>query len=72
MKVQINGQEKELAGPLTVEELLKVENVKMPEMVSVEINGEILDREQFSEVIVKEDDEIEFLYFMGGGACGLY
>ena len=39
----------------------------MPEMVSVEYNGEILDRENFDSTAVKDGDEIEFLYFMGGG-----
>ena len=39
----------------------------MPEMVSVEYNGDILDRDKFEKTQIKEGDEIEFLYFMGGG-----
>ena len=39
----------------------------MPEMVSVELNGDILDRDAFDTTNLKEDDEVEFLYFMGGG-----
>ena len=69
MKLQINGQEERLdADSLTVSELLSMKDVKMPEMVSVELNGDILDREQFDSTTLKENDEVEFLYFMGGGA----
>ena len=40
----------------------------MPEMVSVEYNGEILDREAFETTVINDGDAIEFLYFMGGGS----
>ena len=39
----------------------------MPEMVSVELNGEFLRREVFESTTLKEGDKVEFLYFMGGG-----
>ena len=68
MKITINGQPETLEhNSLTVLELLKVKNVEMPEMVSVEYNGAILDRDAFSTTLVKDGDDIEFLYFMGGG-----
>tara|TARA_A100001015_G_C15032318_1_gene734009 strand:- start:1370 stop:1594 length:225 start_codon:yes stop_codon:yes gene_type:complete len=68
MKLTINGEKVELAEEsLNVSELLKKRDVKMPDMVSVEYNGEMLDRENFDSTIVKDGDELEFLYFMGGG-----
>ena len=68
MKLTINGETVELAEEsLNVSELLKKRDVKMPDMVSVEYNGEMLDRENFDSTIVKDGDELEFLYFMGGG-----
>jgi sulfur carrier protein len=36
-------------------------------MVSVEVNGRILRRSEYEETTLKEDDKVEFLYFMGGG-----
>ncbi|MGM0471671.1 MAG: sulfur carrier protein ThiS [Bacillota bacterium] len=68
MKIKLNGEEVELDGELTVSELLEVEDVDMPDMVSVEVNGDILAREDFSSTVIKEQDEVEFLYFMGGGS----
>jgi sulfur carrier protein len=41
--------------------------VQQPEYVTVELNGDILEREQFEVTCVKDGDVLEFLYFMGGG-----
>ena len=69
MKIKLNGEETTIEKEsLTVSELLTLKDVKMPDMVSVEYNGDMLDREAFGSTAVKEGDEIEFLYFMGGGA----
>ncbi len=67
MKLTVNGQEMSLAEELSVSRLLAEQNVKMPEMVSVELNGQILRRPQFDTTRVAEGDVVEFLYFMGGG-----
>ena len=67
MKLTVNGQEVSLAEESTVSRLLVEQNVKIPEMVSVELNGQILRRPQFDTTRVAEGDVVEFLYFMGGG-----
>ena len=68
MKLTINGEAKELRDGLSITELLVVENVEMPEMVSVQLNDEFLKQDEYAATIVKENDDINFLYFMGGGA----
>lgn len=69
MTLIINGEKKQVSETeLTVTELLKVENVDMPDMVSVQLNGEFVDRETFPTTAVKDGDEVDFLYFMGGGS----
>lgn len=68
MAIKINGKETAYEGNITVIELLKVADVEMPEYVSVQLNDEILERSSFDSTIVKDGDEVEFLYFMGGGA----
>ena len=68
MKIKINGEEEVVEKEsVTISDLLALKNVKMPEMVSVEHNGEMLERDNFSNTSVSEGDEVEFLYFMGGG-----
>ena len=67
MNLVVNGKKTNITDGLTVSQLLVRENVKMPNMVSVEINGQILKRTEFEETILKDNDKVEFLYFMGGG-----
>ena len=67
MTIQINGEAVDLGGEMTVTQLLADREVKMPDMVSVELNGDILDRATFQSTTVKDGDKVEFLYFMGGG-----
>ena len=68
MNLVINGKETNINDVLTVNQLLARENVQMPDMVSVEVNGQILKRTRFEETVLKDDDKVEFLYFMGGGS----
>ena len=67
MKLNVNGEQIELNSNLSVNELLAEQNVKMPDMVTVELNGQILKRTEFEDTKLDEGDNIEFLYFMGGG-----
>ena len=68
MKVKVNGKETTLEKEVTVKELLNVQKVEMQEYVTVQINDELISREDFETLPVKENDVVEFLYFMGGGA----
>jgi sulfur carrier protein len=67
-KIQVNGIEQEVEVPISLIDLIKKNDVAQPEMVSVQINGEFVDREEFTSTLIKEEDEVDFLYFMGGGA----
>lgn len=68
MNIQLNGEQKEIAAnQLSINELLKYENVTQPEMVSVQKNGEFVNRSDFESILVNDGDEVDFLYFMGGG-----
>ena len=69
MKLTVNGKEIHANGALTVTELLIEQSVKMPEMVSVELNGQIVKRADFQDTALADGDKVEFLYFMGGGQC---
>lgn len=67
-KIQVNGNEQEVEVPISVIELIKKNDVAQPEMVSVQVNGEFLPRENFNSTLIYDGDEVDFLYFMGGGA----
>lgn len=65
--IKVNGESQVVELPLTVEELIKQNNVENPELVSVQVNEEFLDRNEYVKRQVEEGDEIDFLFFMGGG-----
>lgn len=67
MKITINGKEEVVPESISVTDLLKEKDIEIPEMVSVELNDEILDRTEFETTHLKKNDQVEFLYFMGGG-----
>lgn len=69
MKLRINGNVEEVLGVLTITELLTEKKVADPDMVTVELNGTILQRRDFVSIRIKEGDAVEFLYFMGGGSA---
>ena len=68
MTIQINGNKTVIdEDEMTISRLLETQSVPDPEMVSVQLNGEILERKDFGSKNLHEGDEVEFLYFMGGG-----
>lgn len=65
----INGKNESYEkDSITIAELLELKKVKMPEMVTVELNGTILERDKFKSTYVKDNDTIELIYYMGGGS----
>ena len=68
MKITVAGETKEVADGLTVAALIEQENVETPQYVTVSVNEEFLESGSFESTVLKEGDEVEFLYFMGGGA----
>jgi len=68
MNLKINGKEQKIDGSeITVKELLVLNKVEMIDMVSVQLNGSFVRKEDFETRMVKENDVVEYLYFMGGG-----
>ena len=67
MKITVSGEKKEVADGITVSALIEQEQVETPQYVTVSVNEEFIDKDDFDTHALKEGDEVEFLYFMGGG-----
>lgn len=66
VQVRLNGKERDIAAGQTVRALL--ESLELhPSLVVVELNREILARDTYGVVPVKEGDTIELVHFVGGG-----
>ncbi len=69
MRIKINGKDDDINGDkISISEILIISNVERPDIVSVQLNGEFVKKEVYQTTYLKEGDEIEFLYFMGGGS----
>lgn len=67
MNITVSGVKKEYKDGLTLNELIELENVEMPQYVTVSINDEFVSSEERDNKVIKDGDSVEFLYFMGGG-----
>lgn len=65
--MQVNGKEYALKESRSLVELLRELKVD-PNRIVVEINYEIVNREDIEGKLLNEDDSIEIISFMGGGS----
>ena len=69
MNISVNGEQQEFKDiEVNVSKLLEIRKVESPEMVAVQINGEFVDMDNYPSTYLKSGDDVEFLYFMGGGS----
>ena len=66
MKVTVNGQECELAAPVTVAALLDTLGMA-GKRVAVEVNREIVPRSRHADYKVQDQDRVEVVIAIGGG-----
>ena len=66
-KITVNGESQEVNLPLSLTELIKQNTVEQPDMVSVQVNDDFVDRTEWDDTQIKDGDNVDFLYFMGGG-----
>ena len=67
MTITVAGEKKEYKDGLTLPELIELEDVETPQYVTVSVNEAFIESGAFESTVLKEGDEVEFLYFMGGG-----
>ncbi|TKB89711.1 MAG: sulfur carrier protein ThiS [Nitrospira sp.] len=65
MQITINGKTEEVPGG-TVLDLLQAKKIE-PQMVAVEVNDTVLDRNHLATTSLNNGDRVEFLFYMGGG-----
>ena len=67
MIITVAGKKTEVEDGISVAKLIEVEAVENPLYVTVSVNEEFIGSSDFEETVLKENDAVEFLYFMGGG-----
>lgn len=68
-QIIVNDEKQEVSLPLTLAELIKINKVFQLEMVTIQVNEDFAEKEDYEKIQLKDGDRVDFLYFMGGGAC---
>ncbi len=66
-QIIVNDEKQEMELPITLSELIEKNEVFQPEMVTVQVNEEFVDRDDWDKTTLTDGDHVDFLYFMGGG-----
>ena len=66
MTLIVNGEKKEFADGMTIQEILKALGVEEKVMAAA-VNTKIVKKEEWEKFVPKEGDKVEFLTFVGGG-----
>ena len=66
IKIKVNGKFKSISDNYNISDLVK--DLKIPlKKVAIELNQEIIDKKKISKIILKKNDKIEIVHFIGGG-----
>ncbi|MDD5449829.1 MAG: cysteine synthase A [Candidatus Omnitrophica bacterium] len=67
MAIFINGKKEEIKEGMTVSGLLEGKKIR-PEVVTVELNENIIEKKNYADTRLNPNDKLEFVYYMGGGS----
>jgi len=65
-KIQLNGDSFEINNGTNLNELLNKLKIQKNK-VAVEVNGLIIEKNKYSNLILNKDDKVEIVHFIGGG-----
>jgi len=66
LRIHVNGESRELSEGLLLSELLDL--LELPvQRIAVELNREVVRRADWNKTVLKNDDRIEIVHFVGGG-----
>jgi thiamine biosynthesis protein ThiS len=66
LRIQINGEHREVEGDMSLPELVISLKLK-PEQIAIELNQKVVRRAQWESIVLRADDKIEIVHFVGGG-----
>ena len=65
-KIQLNGSSYEINNGTNLNELLNKLKIKKNK-VAIEVNGEIVEKNKYPNLILNKGDKVEIVQFIGGG-----
>ena len=65
-KIQLNGDPYEINSGANLNDLLNKLKIQKNK-VAIEVNGEIVQKDKYQNLILRKDDKVEIVHFIGGG-----
>ena len=65
-KIQLNGRKVSIKQKLSIFDLLKKHKLD-DRKVAVELNGAIINKKKYKKRLIKNNDKVEIVHFIGGG-----
>ena len=65
-KIQLNGDLYEINTGTNLNELLNKLKIQKNK-VAIEVNGEIIEKDKYLNLILNKNDKVEIVHFIGGG-----
>ena len=65
-KIQLNGDLYEINNGTSLNELLNKLKIQKNK-VAIEVNGEIVEKNKYTNLILNKNDKVEIVQFIGGG-----
>ncbi|HBR52592.1 MAG TPA: thiamine biosynthesis protein ThiS [Nitrospira sp.] len=65
MVILVNGKSEEIQAAVLLD-LLRAKQIE-PQMVAVEVNDTLIERDRLEHTVLQDGDRVEFLFYMGGG-----
>ncbi len=66
IQIRVNGKDKSIPANYSISDLVKNLNIPIKK-VAIEHNQEIIDKKKINRIILKKNDKIEIVHFIGGG-----
>lgn len=66
IEITVNGRHEQIQSEMSVEQLLDTVDVP-PNYLAVEVNGDVVPRENYADKVVRAGDEVEVVTLVGGG-----
>ena len=65
-KIQLNGDVYEINNGTNLNQLLNKLKIQKNK-VAIEVNGQIVEKDNYIDLILNKDDKVEIVHFIGGG-----
>jgi len=67
LNIYVNGESKEFSDNLPLSQLIQQLELP-PQRIAIELNREVVRRNAWDSTVLRNDDRVEIVHFVGGGS----